>query len=387
MSLKRILKKLILEKLGYVEEDLIKSLYDTDVDKPRVPIISPNDTSNLTPKVPIVSSNQSNLIDLTKPLEGGFCEFNPQINQFAQSGPDEFAEMIIFVIATILKRWYEVVPAFPVLMKTIKEKGTLIDKSDPDFYDKNIRANHFAHLVLSKLPSIDKVWQERQQIYSRIKPLIDKYNRSNGIAKEEAIFDIYLAFLHVPYLGIAKAAFATQLAIGRLGCIDSVNMNLYKDLDKSGKLITVNAKGHSTFQGISKSTPKKTNILTVSPDGIELAKSYVEFLKVIAKQTKSGEAGVSRFLWDSWTTLIEAKMNAPKGTKSIDVIMPSGEKISVPNDYTDDTKSEINPLTTGFRKQYSGNITAKDISRQHHPRMMTEGFKKWTKYFYKTLNN
>ena len=373
MSLKSLLKRLILE-------ELISSPYDVDKSTQRPPIVSPDNANKPT-------SSQSNLIDLTKPLEGGFCEFNPQINQFAQSGPDELAEMIIFVIATILKRWYEVVPAFPLLMQTIKEKGTLIDKSDPDFFDKNIRANYFSHLVLGKLPYVDKVWKERQQIYSRIKPSIDKYNRSNGIAKEEAIFEIYLAFLHVPYLGIAKAAFATQLAIGRLGCIDSVNMNLYKDLDKSGKLITVNDKGDPTFKRVGKSTPKKTNILTVTSDGIELAKSYVEFLKVIAKQTKSGEAGVSRFLWDSWTTLIEAKMNAPEGTKTIEVIMPNGEKISVPNDYTKDTESKVNPKITAFRQQYSGNIKARDISRQHHPRMMTEGYKKWRKYFYKTLNS
>ena len=44
--------------------------------------------------------SESNVLDLSKELDSGFCDFNPLINQFAQHEPDTLAEMLIFVVAT-----------------------------------------------------------------------------------------------------------------------------------------------------------------------------------------------------------------------------------------------------------------------------------------------
>jgi hypothetical protein len=377
MSLKRILKKLILEKLGYVEEDLITSPYDTDVDKPRVPIISLNDTNKPSSRVPIVSSSQSNLLDLTKPLDNGFCKYNPQINQYAQSGPDELAEMIIFVIATQQQRWYDVVPKFPILMAFLRKNGRLIDPS-LDYQDIPIA---FSQLALGfRRDGIDTAWTNRDQYYSILKPLINKYNKSSGIAKEDAMFSIYLECLKIPALGYPKAAFATQLIIGRLGCIDSINLNLYKDLDKENTIISKSG-GFKTPDKIKDSNNK---VIDITKGTVKLAKEYVAFLKRISELTKSSEAQISQMLWDSWVKLVELKINQ---SDDIDVIMPGGEKFVVPNDYARKTSDADTNPSSAFRKKYIGNITADDISRQHYPPMMTEGFKKWTKYFYKTLNN
>jgi len=362
MSLKRILKRLILEKLGYTEEGLITSPYDTDVDKPRVPIISPN---------------QANLLDLTKPLDNSFCKYNPLINQYAQSGPDELAEMIIFVIATQQQRWYDVVPKFPILMTFLRKNGRLIDPS-LDYQDI---PKAFSQLVLNfRMDGIDTVWTNRDQYYSILKPLINKYNKSSGIAKEDAMFSIYLECLKIPALGYPKAAFATQLIIGRLGCIDSINLNLYKDLDKENSIIGKSG----SFKTPDKIKDSNNKIIDITKGTVKLAKEYVKFLKRISELTKSSEAQISQMLWNSWVKLVELKINQPN---DIDVIMPGGEKFVVPNDYARKTSdADINP-SSAFRKKYIGNITADDISRQHYPPMMTEGFKKWTKYFYKTLNN
>ena len=49
------------------------------------------------------------VLDLSKELDSGFCDFNPLINQYAQSSPDGLAEMLIFVVATQQMRWYDVV--------------------------------------------------------------------------------------------------------------------------------------------------------------------------------------------------------------------------------------------------------------------------------------
>jgi len=359
MSLKSLLKRLILE-------ELISSPYDVDKTTPRPSIVSPNDP---------------NLLDLTKSLDSGFCEYNPQINQYAQSSPETLAEMIIFVIATIQKNWYDVVPVFNLLMNYLRKGNSLVNPSDPEFYEKNIENSGFSSIILGeKLPSVNTIWNRRNEIYSRTKPYIDKYNKTSGIAKEEAMFEIYLSFLGLPNLGLPKAAFATQLVIGRLGCIDSVNMNLYKDVEGIKPLTSVDKDGKTTFKSMSSFKDKK--ILQITKGGVKLAKGYVDFLKMLSKTTKSGEAGISRFLWDSWVELIALKMNR---SGDIDIIMPGGEKASVQNKYAKDTKTQ-SPQGQ-FRKKYIGNITGRDISRQHYPPMMTEGYKKWTKYFYKTLNN
>ena len=56
---------------------------------------------------------ESNVLDLSKELDSGFCDYNPLINQYAQYSPEQLAEMLIFVIATQRMRWYDVVPKFP----------------------------------------------------------------------------------------------------------------------------------------------------------------------------------------------------------------------------------------------------------------------------------
>ena len=43
---------------------------------------------------------KSNVLDLGKELNSGFCQFNPLINRYAQYSPENLAEMLIFVVAT-----------------------------------------------------------------------------------------------------------------------------------------------------------------------------------------------------------------------------------------------------------------------------------------------
>ncbi|MZH01851.1 MAG: hypothetical protein F3745_00170, partial [Nitrospinae bacterium] len=59
---------------------------------------------------------EANVLDLSKELNSGFCDYNPLINQYAQHDPEALAEMLIFVVATQQMRWYDVVPKFPIMM-------------------------------------------------------------------------------------------------------------------------------------------------------------------------------------------------------------------------------------------------------------------------------
>ena len=335
------------------------------------------------------TAGEENILDLGQELDSGFCQFNPLINKYAQHSPEGLAEMLIFVIATQQQRWYDVVPKFPVMMSFIRKEDGLLDPEKAVTNEKGELVydipKAFTQLTLGfRKGAIQWVWDNKDSIYSSMKPLFDQFNKSgeDTIAKEESMFKIYLELLKVKGLGLPKAAFASQLIIGRLGCIDSINLNLYKGLDPEGKLITYDKKkGTPSFKTPSK---KETGgIIQISKGGIKLAEKYVEFLKHIAEMTKSSEAKISQQLWDSWCELVALKINKAGDIK---VKMPGGKEFRVPNDYSKNVKgAESNP-SAAFRKKYIGKISAKDISRQHDPRTMFEGVEKWSNFVWSLLN-
>tara|TARA_R100000664_G_scaffold10261_1_gene16956 strand:+ start:431 stop:1489 length:1059 start_codon:yes stop_codon:yes gene_type:complete len=332
---------------------------------------------------------KSNVLDLGKELNSGFCQFNPLINQYAQYSPENLAEMLIFVVATQQQRWYDVVPKFPLLMQHVIQNDGLLNPETATMDDKGKTwysiPKQFSQLTLGfRKNAIEHIWQNKEKTFSAMKPLFDKYNSSgeNSIAKEEAIFEIYLELIKTKGLGLPKAAFASQLIIGRLGCIDSINLNLYKGLDPEGKLISYDKRtGRPGFK--TPGTSDRGGIVRVTKGGISLAKNYIEFLKQIAKLTNSTDAKISQQLWDSWVELVALKINK-KG--DILVKMPGGEEFTVPNDYSKNIKgAEFNP-TAKFKKDYIGKITGQDISRQHYPPKMYESMQKWSSYFYGVLS-
>ena len=267
-------------------------------------------------------------------------------------------------------------------------QGNIIYKKNKDGSLKMKRhyyiPKEFSQLALgARKDSIQEIWDTREQKFATMKPLFDKFNNAaeGSIAKEEAIFEIYLEFIKVKQLGLPKAAFACQLIIGRLGCIDSINMNIYKGLDPEGKLIKYNKEGIPGFK--TPGTGRKGKIITVTPGGIKLAEGYVAFLKEIAKLTNTSEAKMSQQLWDSWVELVALKMN-----KEGDILvkMPGGKEFNVPNDYSKKIKrGDVSP-TAKFKKDYIGKITGQDISRQHYPPKMYESIQKWSNYFYGVLS-
>lgn len=330
-----------------------------------------------------------NVLDLGKELDSGFCQFNPLINEYAQYSPENLAEMLIFVVATQQQRWYDVVPKFPMLMQFVKDNDGLLDPETATMDDKGKMRYQipkaFSQLTLGfRKNAIQEIWDNRDKTFATMKPLFDKYNNAgeDSMAKEEAMFEIYLELLKTKGLGLPKAAFASQLIIGRLGCIDSINLNLYKGLDPEGKLVTYDKKsGRPSFR--TPGTSNRGGIIQVTKGGIQLAERYVQFLKEIAKLTGSTEAKISQQLWDSWVELVSLKINK-KG--DITVKMPGGEEFNVPNDYSKSVKGADTNPSAKFRKKYIGNITGKDISRQHFPPEMRENVERWSNYFYGVLS-
>ena len=323
--------------------------------------------------------NEEDRLDEPDPLvlnisdisDSGFCAYNPTINAYAQESPENIAEMLIFVIATQRQRWYEVVARFPMLMKYIKQNDGLLTGEEFQDFPQPIKS-----LILGfRKNAIDYIWRNRERLYSSMMSDINKYNnaKSGTIEKEEAMFSIYLKFLTVPGLGLPKAAFASQLIIGRLGCIDSINLNIYKGLDPEGKLIKTDKDGKVGFKTAGKKLDTSSNLYRITKGGVELAQKYVEFLKQIADMNSTTEANISKSLWDTWVEIVAKKINLDG---DLEVVMPGGKRFKIPNDYSKKASKGDSDHAGKFRDKWMGKITGKDVSRQHHPEKMFEGLLK-----------
>jgi hypothetical protein len=345
MSLKNLLKRLILESIGEGS--------DIEID-----------------------------LDLTQPIScQGFKPMNPKINQYAQSSPEALAEMLIFVQVTMQQSWDNVVAAFPVVMDFIKKYGGLnpsellnkeksIEKGKP-FY--NYPPEIAKVLQGGQLEASSFVWNNRDSIYSRLIPSIKKYNRNKDnkqlIATEDAAFELYLKLLELPGLLFPKAAFAVQLIIGKLGCIDSINIQIYNKIKGSNNLFQIDDKGKHIFKSIK--SPKKNiegfkNLETVH---VKFARDYVNFLNEIA--ALAGGKDASPMLWDAWVKIVAAKINKAGPNSSLNILIPDDDKetriINIKNAYAYKPSETSIARADKFREKYKGKITPQDVSRQHFP--------------------
>jgi len=341
-------------------------------------------------------TSEDAVLDLSREFDSGFCKYNPLINEYAQYSPDQLVDVLIFTIGTQQMRWYDVVPKFPILLNFVHENdGLMTDKNLQNPGEDKPRYDFpgFGQLVMGpRKHAIDYLWKNRESIYSSFSGLFNEYNNFSGLKKEEVLFNIYLEVIKLPGFGLPKAAFATQLIIGRLGCIDSINLNIYKGISKEFNILTPGSKGFKT-PSVTASGKKAiqagefdSNIIKLTSGGVKLAEKYVEFLRQIAKETDAKD--ISQKLWDSWVELVAKKINIKDDIK---VIMPDGSEHVVPNDYSKNIKgAETNP-SAAFRKKYIGKITGQDVSRQHHIPTMNENkkdqllFESWSKYFYNSL--
>tara|TARA_R110000824_G_scaffold270827_1_gene459273 strand:- start:163 stop:1131 length:969 start_codon:yes stop_codon:yes gene_type:complete len=258
-----------------------------------------------------------------------------------------------------------------MLMKYIKQNDGLLTGEEFQDFPQPIKS-----LILGfRKNAIDYIWRNRERLYSSMMSDINKYNnaKSGTIEKEEAMFSIYLKFLTVPGLGLPKAAFASQLIIGRLGCIDSINLNIYKGLDPEGKLIKTDKDGKVGFKTAGKKLDTSSNLYRITKGGVELAQKYVEFLKQIADMNSTTEANISKSLWDTWVEIVAKKINLDG---DLEVVMPGGKRFKIPNDYSKKASKGDSDHAGKFRDKWMGKITGKDVSRQHHPEKMFEGLLK-----------
>lgn len=332
----------------------------------------------------IVESLNSDIeidLDLTQPIScQGFKPMNPIINQYAQSSPETLAEMLIFVQVTMQQSWDNVVAAFPVVMDFIKKYDTLrpsellnrektIEKSKP-FY--NYPPEIAKVLQGGQLDTATLIWDNKDSIYSRLIPSIKKYNRNRDsnqlIATEDAAFELYLKLLELPGLGFPKAAFAVQLIIGKLGCIDSINIQIYNKVKGSNNLFKIDDKGKHIFKTVTSAKKDKEGFKNLQNIHVEFARNYVNYLNEIA--ALAGGKDASPMLWDAWVKIVAAKINKAGPKSSLNILIPDEEEtrlINIRNKYAYQPTKDSLPRADKFRDKYKGKITPQDVSRQHFP--------------------
>lgn len=122
-----------------------------------------------------------------------YSEHIAQCNQFAQSGPEELAQTVRFVLATIQQSLEQV----PDILEDWAALGT-----------------ESRHAWGMKKAGLGWLEGNSERLYNRVRLA----NSDRKILRE---------FLEVPGLGMVKAGFACQLYNGSIGCIDSHNIKLY----------------------------------------------------------------------------------------------------------------------------------------------------------------
>lgn len=257
----------------------------------------------------------SNIITLgskREPKVSGFCLHNPQINKFAQENSTQMFMVLAFVLYTIQKEWQIVRQTFPDFLKWVFEEA--IPKDNWDYRGQSF--SKYAHILgmhskysPDEAAHMRKLWEQKNTIYSTIMSLLSK--KVSTSLTDSSEFEIFKYLVqNVSGLGAVKAAFASQLIIGKFGCIDSVNTRAYFDMikkdikkkdkksgfklvdrkDKDGKLIRVKGK-------------KVQDIET--KDSLVGLKGYVEFLDSL--QELYGD-DISKILWDDWCQIVGEKI-------------------------------------------------------------------------------
>jgi len=258
------------------------------------------------------SSNIITLGSKRDPKVSGFCLHNPQINKFAQENSTQMFMVLAFVLYTIQKEWQIVRQTFPDFLKWVFEEA--IPKDNWDYRGQSF--SKYAHILgMHKIHSpneaahMRKLWEQKNTIYSTVMSFLSK--KISTSLTDSSEFEIFKYLMqNVSGLGPVKAAFASQLIIGKFGCIDSVNTRAYFDMikkdikkkdkksgfklvdrkDKDGKLIRVKGKKVQDIE---------------AKDSLVGLKGYVEFLDSL--QELYGD-DISKILWDDWCQIVGEKV-------------------------------------------------------------------------------
>ena len=263
------------------------------------------DNTPIAPDLDVGETEEEKALSIPK------CTFEKDqgpLTDFSLESPENLAAVLIFVVATQEKVWPAVVTKFPELMVYLDTYGGLFPSGE-----KRLEAGfpkEFTELVLgNRATSIDEIWKNRDMFYQEMAPAIRKFKNAGESKKDEAAFEVYLTALGVPSHAFPKGGFATQLLVGRLGCIDSINAQLLDVPDSLLKLVDPNKPElGKTFKSATKTKIQGKALSAISKSTVDLAAKYAEWLNNL-KKTSSNE--ISKDLWVKWCKIVAHKINFP----------------------------------------------------------------------------
>jgi len=245
----------------------------------------------------------------------GFLRDQPPLRNYAMASPDNFASVIVFVLLTIRADFQQAVEDFRVIIPWLKSHfgkdssklddeggavGAGIDDlqtklariSNPKLHDKDgflagygLKSTAFGF----KNPSISDVWKNRQQLFDQV---------SNYAAKNDVVGMHKFITQRISGLGPVKAGFVVQLIMGKLGCIDMHNINLYSQYAKHYK------------------KKKLYNALDPQLYSGKGDKDVTNYLKVLEMLEKEGADTMK--LWDIWTNYVAVNYTSEGGKSRYD---------------------------------------------------------------------
>ena len=317
--------------------------------------------------------------------DSGFCDHNPLVNKFAQRNSIQMFIVFAFVIFTIQKEWVFVTRYFEDFIKWLFEEA--IPKDDWDWRNKSFsmlgakygtgKDEKFGVTKNKKQEMTYKgnVITPEQAKFIRLYKAEDAAYIANLWKNKDRIYDFIMSNLDKPEeifhyiinmktgLGAIKAAFCTQLILGKFGCIDSINQKVHK------------------------------NLLQKYPDAFDTEgsvknpKEYLNFLNALEDLYRQD---ISRKLWDDWCEIVEHRIkyaNEKGETKEIEITLPDGE-VMLMNPYKimrGGVKSTAD-LIDSAKKQIDPTPSGKSVSIQHLDSLENAKFKKYFESFKDFVN-
>lgn len=269
----------------------------------------------------------------------GYQKHTPAIRNFAKQSPENFAQVMMFSPLSANINFADLFEGFPVLMHWLRKKGGNVTTDEianfinglSDFSVKKTLAkvvgrNPDQKGGAWKIKTIADIWNKRQEFYQKANSLNDKGD----------MVGLLSLFSSIPGVAPVKAGFITQLLFGKLGCLDTHNIDMYRALSKR---MGWGLEKYLSPQAVASWIKDKNQ-----DQGVQ---AYRDILKKMDEELGIG----SQELWDLWTDLVGELYR-----KSRDKEVYSSEFGAALNPHDPKWEKIRGPLGSTFTKTTSGGV-------------------------------
>lgn len=225
-----------------------------------------------------------------------FQQHTQAIREYANKSPDNFAQVLLFAPLTANTSFSWMVEAFPALIKFLQTKTKTSQEEVAAFIagsPKHVQSTLAAIVDKGgvkpggvdawKSKMIAKVWNDRVSLKSKA----DELNAKGDMAGLLSLLGQY------PGMKPVKAGFVVQMLYGKVGCLDTHNIDMYRALaQKMGYKKIASA---LTNKEVTKWSKGKSG--EVNP---KIVQAYLDLLKRMEDDMGVG----TQELWDLWVDIV-----------------------------------------------------------------------------------